>query len=505
LIDSKSEWFKETNVVFQQVLDQVALNLNEIHSVDYSTRYWNIFVGPWLRQFVDMVMFRMHDLANDIDIPAATAEYSPANSLRQFREFSKIESFVERLHFDTLLHFENNKDSHVAESTAPRNSTVTLANQKLGRSFVTATYLPRKPEVALQLRLWRLPHRINYQELPAVEINSEFRNLLRNTNGYESIKTQVLIALLPKYMPRIYVEQYVELTQTKKPWSSKRYPKVIFTANRHLSDDIFNYWAAHAAEMGSKIVLAQHGGQFGISEFPSFSERHEFEISNRYLTWGWKSSDRCYPGFALTVNNARKVESQNLGNLLVVTDELWKYPRSIFTDLSDNSGYLEHLANAISHLQPVIQSEVLLRIHHAEAQSGAPQKQWWIEKLPDIAHDNGSLSFQKILAESRLVLIAHNGTSIPESIALHAPTIITWSDSYMKVRQSAESVFDALEQVGVFHRTPESAALFINSIWTDVDGWWNSPPTLKARKQFTDQYARTVSNPVRFLAKALQF
>jgi putative transferase (TIGR04331 family) len=262
---------------------------------------------------------------------------------------------------------------------------------------------------------------------------------------------------------------------------------------------------AHAAEMGSRVVLAQHGGQFGISEFPSFSERHELEISNRYLTWGWKSSDRCHPGFALTVNNARKIKSQNKGALLVVTDELWKYPRSIFTDLSDNSGYLEHLGNTISFLHPDIQSEVLLRIHHAEAQSGAPQRQWWIDKFANIAHDNGSLSYRQKLAESRLVLIAHNGTSIPESIALHAPTIITWSDSYMKVRQSAAPVFGALEQVGVFHRTPESAALFINSIWTDVDGWWNSPPTLKARKQFTDQYARTVSNPVRFLAKALQF
>ena len=505
MIDSKSEWFQETTITFQQVLDQVASNLNEIHSVNYSTRYWNIFVGPWLQQFIDMVMFRMHDLANDIEIPAATAEYSPANSLRQFREFSKIESFVERLHFDTLLHFENSKDSRVAESMVPRNSTVASANQKLGRSFVTATYLPRKPEVALQLRLWRIPRRINHQELPAMKINSEFRNLLSNTNGGESIKTQAIIALLPIYMPRIYVEQYFELIQTRKPWSSGRYPKVIFTANRHLYDDVFNYWAAHAAEMGSKIVLAQHGGQFGISEFPSFSERHELEISNRYLTWGWKSSQNSYPGFALTINNSKKIVPKNSGNLLVVTDELWKYPRSIFTDLSDKSGYLEHLANTISSFQPQIQAEVLLRIHHAEAQSGAPQRDWWIENLPSIAHDNGNLSFRETLSKSRLVLIAHNGTSIPESIALNAPTIITWNDSYMKVRKSAEAVFEALEKVGVFHHTSESAALFINSIWDDVDGWWNSAPTLDARKQFTDQYARTVSNPVRFLAKALQF
>jgi putative transferase (TIGR04331 family) len=146
-----------------------------------------------------------------------------------------------------------------------------------------------------------------------------------------------------------------------------------------------------------------------------------------------------------------------------------------------------------------------LRIHHAEDQSGAPQRDWWIKNFPGITHDNANLPFMEMLSKSRLVLIAHNGTSIPESLALNAPTIITWSDSYMKVRESAEAIFEALEKVGIFHRTPESAASFINSIWGDVDGWWNSPTTIDARKQFTAQYARTVSSPVRFLAKALQF
>lgn len=505
MIDSKSEWFDETSVVFRQVLDQVALNLNEIHSVQFSTRYWNIFVGPWLQQFVDMVMFRMVEIERQTDIPKTDIEYSPANSLKQFHQYSKLPSFIERLHYETMFQLQSNKNLSTIQKTAPKKSPITLPHKKLSRSFVSATYLPRKTEAVLQLWLGRLPRRIKVQNVPASMSESEFRLLLSKVNGTKSVRAQTIIALLPKYMPCIYVEQYADLMNTQKPWNSKRYPKVIFTANRHLYDDVFNYWTAHAAESGSQIVLAQHGGQFGISEYPSFSERHEIEISDRYLTWGWESSDNCYPGFALTVNNAQKIRPQKLNNLLVVTDELWKYPRSVFTDLSDNSGYLEHLAKTISFLHSNIQTDVLLRIHHAEAQSGAPQRQWWLTQLPNIAHDNGEFSFQQILSKSRLVLIAHNGTSIPESIALNAPTIITWSESYMKVRQSAEAVFEALEQAGIFHRTPESAASFINSIWDDVDGWWNSSATIDARKQFTDQYARTVSNPVRFLAKALQF
>jgi putative transferase (TIGR04331 family) len=505
LIDSKSEWFDETTIVFQQVLNQVATNLNEIHNVNYSSRYWNIFAGAWLQQFVDMVMFRMFDIDRKAELPAASTNFLPASSLKQFHEFSKSGGFVERLHYDTVVQLQRPKTSDATEVTGIGNSQANTSSRKRSRSFVTATYLPRKTEALLQLHLGRIPQRIKVQNLPAAKNGSNLRQLLSNSTRNNSIKAQIVIALLPSYMPCTYVEHYVELARTRKPWSSKRYPRVIFTANRHLYDDVFNYWTAHAAESGSQIVLAQHGGQFGISEFPSFSERHELEISDRYLTWGWKSSEQCYPGIALTVNHAKKIKSQNSGNLLVVTDELWRYPRSIFTDLSDNSGYLEHLANTISFLRPEIHSDVLLRIHHAEAQSGAPQRDWWFKNLPGITHDKANLSFKQMLSKSRLVLIAHNGTSVPEAIALNAPTIITWSDSYMKVRKSAEAVFDALEVAGVFHRTPESAASFINLIWNDVDGWWNSPATIEARKQFTDQYARTVPNPVRFLAQALQF
>jgi putative transferase (TIGR04331 family) len=306
-------------------------------------------------------------------------------------------------------------------------------------------------------------------------------------------------------MPSVYIEEFKSLQYSEKPWKSKTFPGVIFTANRHLYDDVFNYWTATATEHGSRLVLAQHGGNYGISEFPSFSERHENLVADRYLTWGWDSMGPTYRGFAMPLIGRTLHSSQPSGPLLVITDQLWKYPRSIFSDMPESSTYLSHLKTTIDGLHPEIRSRALLRIHHAHEDAGSSQIDWWKLNGPDIRHDIGEVGFQKRLAQSRLVLIAHNGTSIPESIGLHAPTIITWSDSYMKVRNSAEPVFDALEQVGIFHRTPESAAAFINSIWNDVDGWWNSPPTLDARKQFTDQYARTVSNPVRFLAKALRF
>jgi putative transferase (TIGR04331 family) len=505
LIDSKSEWFDETTTVFRQVLDQVATNLNEIHNVNYSTRYWNIFLGAWLQQFVDMVMIRMRDKSEMIHVTEVTSKTDPATSLRAFNENAKSSVFIESLNADVFSRIDALQTSN-SFSVSIKNDPENI-NKKvnLGRIFSSATYLPRTTEILLQLRYGRLPKGLNNSQISSFTRNHQQRALICKTNRSVSKNAEIVLGLLPKYMPCAYVEGFDSLFKTQKPWNSKRFPRVILTANRHLYDDAFNFWAALAAESGSRLVLAQHGGNYGISEFPSFSERHETLIADRYITWGWDSAGATYKGFALPLIGRALHSSQPNGSLLVVTDQLWKYPRSIFSDMSESSTYLDHLKSTMNGLQPEIRHNALLRIHHAHQDAASSQIDWWKLHAPDIKQDLGDINFETRLNESRLLLIAHNGTSIPEAIALNAPTIITWSDSYMKVRKSAEAVFDALEAAGVFHRTPESAASFINLIWNDVDGWWNSHATIEARKQFADQYARTVPNPVRFLAQALQF
>ena len=505
MIKSKSEWFNETNIVFQQVLDQVAVNLNEIHSVQYSTRYWNIFVGAWLQQFVDMVMIRLRDIEQLDQIPVIDSETDQVASLREFNQRTKNRIFVETLDANVLLHQKFKTSSSVASEQVKKGSISQNKKAKFGRTFVSASYLPRYAESLLQLRFGRLPRRVKHRQISSNTYNHQNRVKICKTSGSLAANAELIISLLPKYMPLVYIEGFKSQFHSEKPWKSNRFPGVIFTANRHLYDDVFNFWTALATEHGSRLVLAQHGGSYGISEFPSFSERHENLIADRYVTWGWESFGPTYKGFVLPLVRRTLHSPNRNGSLLVITDQLWKYPRSIFSDTPESSTYLDHLKSTVDGLLPKVRSKVLLRIHHAHEDAGSSQIDWWKLNSPDITQDIGEVEFQKRLTKSRLVLIAHNGTSIPEAIALHAPTIITWSDSYMKVRQSAEAVFESLEKVGMFHRTPELAASFINSIWDDVDGWWNSQPTLDARKQFTDQFARSVPNPIRFMAKALQF
>ena len=502
MIDSKSAWFEETNIVFREVLDQVASNLNEIHDVNYSTRYWNIFAGAWLQQFVDLVIAQINN--QSLAAKTSSIQFPPAQTMREYQGFAKNEDFIKQLRSDIgsdnyILTNQNAvRFNPLVEITANGSTT------KFGQPFLSATYLPRIYEALLQVRFRRFNLRLRPVDVQTQSFDASIRNLLHKASGQSRSISQLVVSLLPKYMPCVYLELYNYLLTTPKPWKAKRFPKVVFTSNRHLYDDVFNFWVARATEFGSHLVLGQHGGFYGISEFPSTAERHEKQIADRYLTWGWSSKGKSVAGPATILVGTKNISRKTPKHLLVVTDQLFTMPRSLFSDIGESSRYLENIKTLISELSSA-KPTVLVRMPLTHAESGRSQVEWFNEHLPRTALDTGIQNFRHLLGESKLVVVPHNGTTLLESIALGVPTVVFWDKSIVWMRPEAEDVFDALEAAGIFHRTPESASSFINSIWDDVDGWWNSQATIDARKQFTDQYARSVPNPIRFLAKALQF
>jgi len=502
--DTKQLWFEEAEIVYGEVLDQLITNLNKIHSVSFSKRFWDIFIGAWLREFVEIVMLQIYECEKGLPRKAKPHNLTSISSLVEYRNLSKTKYFVENLCFDTWSAI-NNPGSNRAFQRGLANSEEKKTKKKsLGRNYYSATYLNRRAEVTLQIVSRRIPESLKIVDPPRTPLIHSLREAIRDCNADLCQKSKIIYALIPKYLPNVYLESFSFLVATKKPWRGRKFPRVIFTANRHLYDDVFNYWTALATENGSKLVIGQHGGYYGLSEFPSSYERHELDIADRYISWGWNTSDVSFAGPALILVNKRQINRSNSRSLIVVTDQLFTYPRSIFGDIDELSPYLPNIKTFVRNLEHV-KKDVLIRIPKTHDDSGHSQIDWFNEHLPQTAIDIGEQKFLNLLETAKIVVIPHNGTTLIESIALGVPTIIFWDKSIVWMRSEAEAAFDALEEAGIFHRTPESAASFINSIWDDVDGWWNSPATLEARTHFTDQYARIVSHPVRFLAKALQF
>ena len=96
----------------------------------------------------------------------------------------------------------------------------------------------------------------------------------------------------------------------------------------------------------------------------------------------------------------------------------------------------------------------------------------------------------------RISISTYNATTFLETLSLNFPTIIFWDEEFSSISLDAKKFFSALESVGIFHKSPQSAAQKIIDIWDDIPAWWNSSDDQKVRRQFCNQYSKLSNSPV---------
>ncbi len=509
---TREQLFLKSNSIYEAISTDLADYLNYYHCLTKPKRYWEIIFGVWLRTFIDSVITRCHTVEELIRTHESIriVPFNPTRGEQIHSTLSEFQSAMKSVAWNSSIYLDlfelYCKKSSIKELDYIRPEIeITPPLKRFGPTYISSSYLPRKIEVSLALRLRTIPHRIKRISIENCTIDSKTRAQALANAASKDFYANAVRSLIFRNLPLSYLENFNNLIKTSLTHFPKTPPKCIFTANRHLYDDAFNIWAAEMVNRGSKLVLAQHGGHFGISKFPSFAERQELAAADRYLTWGWSSSSRCFPSFVLTQAGKTSSAASNKHNLVVVTDHVWSHPRSAFLDLAENGNYLEFVSSLVNSLGPSVQKETILRLHHGHDETGKSQKLWWGQHAPSIQQDDGLMQFLKLLKQAKLVLTCHNGTTFPETINTGVPTVIAWDSSFVSLRSDAEEVFSLLEKAQIFHQNPEVAAEFINSIWDDVDGWWNSHDVISARNQFTNQFARSTEHPVKYMVKALRF
>lgn len=371
------------------------------------------------------------------------------------------------------------------------------------RVVLTDIYLPRNSQVVLSVMLGSRPTSGHRVIPPTAKFDAGVRSQLQfpvapvsrlHVIAREMVRDQILSA---------YVEGFPALLESIDRLRLPSAPELIFTSNRHLYDDVFNAWVAQATEHGSKYIIGQHGGHYGLSKFPSFSELHEEDVSDAYLTWGWKNSKKQKRGLCLTTVGRKYRPAAKAKNLLIVCDQIWKYPRSLFSDISERAGYLEYVTQCVTGLPNVIRKDILIRLNHAHAESGSSQIEWWKTQAPRIKVDDGLSKMRNLIRNSRVVVSTSNGATFLETLNLNIPTIITWSSEYVQLRPEALPYFQRLEEAGIFHGNDQSFVDHLTKHWDDIESWWASDTVQSARLMFCNQFSRIQPHPLMFLRHAL--
>lgn len=511
--------YQQTQQLHSHLSVDLASALNSYHRLAFSNRYWNVITGPWLRSFSDNLVLRWAYINQAISEFNANESYSsiddddlgnhPRNFL-EYRNSQKGQAWNQYMYSKMWSLMSSSQlpspmETRIGElNLLPVDLATGRNSASSKRVILTNTYLRRSSQVVLTMLMGSRPTRGRRISPPTAIFDAGARSQLQFPSAPVSRLHAIARVMVRDQILTAYVEGFPALLRSVHRLRLPGSPRLIFTSNRHLYDDVFNAWAAQATERGSKYVIGQHGGNYGLSKFPSFSELHEIDISDVHLTWGWKTSTKQLPGPALTTVGRKYRPVAKVNHLLMVCDHIWTYPRSLFYDISEHAGYLEYVAKCVTSLPKAISKDVLVRLNHAHAESGPSQIEWWQNHAPTVAVDPGLSNMRNLIRNSRLVVTTYNSTTFLETLNLNIPTLITWDNSYVQLRPEALPYFQRLEEAGIFHSNYQSFTDHVTKHWDDIESWWASNTVQSARLMFCNGFSRIEPHPLLFLRRSLR-
>ncbi len=516
------------------LLKDLSIQLNKIHNVNYSIRYWRILIGPWLGYFVQMLFDRwrmLNKAVEEYDIDTCQVVNRDIKSIipndmtdfvRLFDDDDWNEAIYGQLLNGHLKHdiridpvsvksrCQSSADTIIVPLSGKLKKFFGILSTKMSKLitrdsdyFFIYSYFPLSTLFALQLRLKQLPSLWSVIQMDYC--NTDLRERQWRLSTSEPLDEFSIIAreLIPNHIPVVYLEGYKVLTKfiSELPWP--RYPKAILTSNSYSKYDVFKAWAAKKIELGSALIIVQHGGHFGMNPW-SFDEEHQITIADNFLSWGW--SDITRPKITPIGNNRmirRQVKHNPNGGVLMVEFIMSRYSNSLYAAPISSQwlSYFEEQCHFVNSLPFELQSQVKVRL--ASYNYGWDPELRWKSRFSNIKLDSGNQPIEKLISQSRLYISTYNATTYLESLFWNVPTIIFWNPEHWELNKEVKPYFKLLIDAGIFHKTPYSAAQKMIEVWNNVDDWWMSENVQNARQIFCEKYSKEIKHPVSELKSAI--
>ena len=85
----------------------------------------------------------------------------------------------------------------------------------------------------------------------------------------------------------------------------------------------------------------------------------------------------------------------------------------------------------------------------------------------------------------------HLGTTINKAVGANIPFVGFWNLNDSPVSEDVLPFFKQLIEVKILFNSAKDAATHINSIWDDIDNWWNDKDVQNAKREWGEKFAKS--------------
>jgi len=532
---NKSKYRKDLKYlckIYNLLLNNLQLNLNKFHKLNYPKRYWEILLYRWLWLYLFKIYDRWEIVRttkkNNNKLTSRIFFYDKikfiANDSKEFSTsilnsddwnhwiYGEIFKFVGGIDYK----FVNKKKiqpkfiykSGEYESINYLVNSISISSSAK-KIYLQDTYFSKKFQVLYNL--FNAQYKYS-QEISAKELNIS-TNIAARYNFIKLSKIKDKFAkfahtLIKYQLPKIYLENYKKTKELIKKSKLLQNPKIIITSTGNQYNDAFKIYAAQKILNGSKLFVIQHGATYGVADF-SPDEKLEIKITDKYLTWGWKENDnKTLPFFLQKTAYKKIIKKKSASGLVLPINEFYLSPiqplyKGVPGNKMDVNKYIENIVLFANHI-----NKNILDVSSFKYLGGIKCKYVLKSlkfKFPNLKFISTSKDTSSISRSFKLTVETINSTGFLESINLNIPTILIFDKQYCSLRRSAIKEFEMLKKVKIIHNSPQEAAKFVNENYNDLEKWWNSNLLQKVKNKFCYKFARRSISPLKDLKKILSY
>ena len=509
--------------IYEAILPDISAWLNQLHGVSFSLRYWRIVIGEWLWRYIQILYDRYTCLKNAMEnyndittILLNVENYRYVANNLEFILFCTSDIYNLQIYSQILRGFGLKFPSKPYVTCLKKSKVVESLKFTKKDLYKILTHflfiLPPNSQVVFchrqkipikQLYKLILKSLLKYREIFFIEDENIVQKLTPNRAirktflEIDSIDPfqNICLKIMEYSFPMVFIEGFKEL-RMKAMRYTRKVPKVILSTAAWRTNTTSGIYIAENVERGAKLIGIQHGGGYGITKMDPISD-HELEVTDSFISWGWTDNKKIIPFAVPFLSEEGKKHIRNKKkSFFYIGNNVSRY-LSCFQSLPGGpkfKNYLRWQENFFLSLKHEISKLFLVRLYPAE--TGWFNKLRLQDTVKGLRYDDFSVPFLKRAKKSDLVVVDSNQTTFLETIGLDIPTIIFWDRSVWEIRCSAESFFEELKEVKVFHDSPESAANFVNKYYATIEEWWNNKRVKQAVKRFRNNYALGSKNCV---------
>ncbi len=531
----------------KQILQVLSRELNTIHNIQRSEKYWKIILYPWLfiqiyllydrylqiqsaktsNLVTDTYVLQCDDLLKIIPFdPFPFMNWTQLYDSDEYNQYiyGRIIEITNALPH-TVVDYQPNlpglkRQKWFSVDTSNKNllkkicitindKLAALISMNYNQIQIIQSFMPYTDTIRLYIKLKQFPSIIEnipieiYDNKCSLELRNRIKDKLLHSFSNNEFE-RLFSTLFPELLPKVYLENFKQISDHIQKYAKKT--KIVYAACGIYDPEILIYAAEICDQNKGKFITTQHGGDFGSALY-TVHEIIQKEISDIFLSWGW--DDKLYKN-VIAMSTASKFnyvkEIATCRNffgkiLLIETDTPRCTCGSGILSAFSYPNYIDEQFVFYKHLSKGVRSLLNIRLLPCDRWDFQMQ---WAEKFPDADTDSKGKSFYELLKDCRLAINTVNETTYLECLVANIPTIVFFNPKYDLIRPEAQPYFDMLHKVGILHYTPESAAKLVNEIYEDPMKWWMQPEIQEAKDTFCYHFARTSDDALDQLAKFLK-